>query len=79
MALPSSGRNRAAVPPCREMLCCSRRKRVPELLFEVDNRTESADALTAKFDRSSPLLPPKDYEPPITHQGREIPVWRPPA
>jgi len=42
------------------------------LLVEVDNCTESADTLAAKFDRYLRFFRLKSKD----HQGREVPVWR---
>ncbi|MFL1906104.1 replication-relaxation family protein [Streptomyces tauricus] len=47
---------------------------MPVLLFEVDNCTESADVLAAKFDRYRRFFRQKAAR---DHQGREVPVWRP--
>ncbi|MCX4231718.1 replication-relaxation family protein [Streptomyces ortus] len=70
MALPSSGRNRATVRT--DAVLHAPEAGVPVLLFEVDNCTESADVLAAKFDRYRRFFRQKTKD----HQGRELPVWR---
>ncbi|MGW0572988.1 replication-relaxation family protein [Streptomyces tauricus] len=70
MALPSAGRNRATVQT--DAVLHAPEAGVPVLLFEVDNCTESADVLAAKFDRYRRFFRQKTKD----HQGREVPVWR---
>ncbi|MFH8470927.1 replication-relaxation family protein [Streptomyces sp. NPDC017991] len=70
MALPSAGRNRATVQT--DAVLHAPEAGVPVLLFEVDNCTESADVLVAKFDRYRRFFRQKTKD----HQGRELPVWR---
>lgn len=66
--LPSSGRHRASVQTGAVL-------RAPVLLVEVDNCTESADIVAAKFDRYPRFFRLKAKD----HKGREAPVavwWR---
>ncbi|MFF3489411.1 replication-relaxation family protein [Streptomyces sp. NPDC002701] len=70
MALPSAGRNRASVQT--DAVLHAPEAGVPVLLFEVDNCTESADVLAAKFDRYRRFFRQKTKD----HRGRELPVWR---
>ncbi|WP_314416210.1 replication-relaxation family protein [Streptomyces kroppenstedtii] len=70
MALPSAGRSRATVQT--DAVLHAPEAGVPVLLFEVDNCTESADVLAAKFDRYRRFFRQKAKD----HQGRELPVWR---
>ncbi len=70
MALPSAGRNRATVQS--DAVLHAPEAGVPVLLFEVDNCTESADVLAAKFDRYRRFFRHKTKD----HRGLEIPVWR---
>ncbi|MDQ1033609.1 hypothetical protein QFZ75_000025 [Streptomyces sp. V3I8] len=70
MALPSAGRNRASVQS--DAVLHAPEAGVPVLLFEVDNCTESADVLAAKFDRYRRFFRHQTKD----HRGRELPVWR---
>ncbi|MDL5198710.1 replication-relaxation family protein [Streptomyces sp. ALI-76-A] len=68
--LPAGGRSRSTVQT--DAVLHAPEAGVPVLLLEVDNCTESAEVLAAKFDRYRRFfrLTTKD------HQGREVPVWR---
>ncbi|MFE4578547.1 replication-relaxation family protein [Streptomyces chartreusis] len=68
--LPSSGRNRSTVQADAVLLAPE--AGVPVLLVEVDNCTETAERLAAKFDRYRGFFRLKAKD----SQGREIPVWR---
>ncbi|WP_331724031.1 replication-relaxation family protein [Streptomyces sp. NBC_00005] len=68
--LPSSGRNRSSVQA--DAVLHAPEAGAPVLLVEVDNCTETADVLAAKFDRYRRFFRLKTKDP----QGLEIPVWR---
>ncbi|MGW1044767.1 replication-relaxation family protein [Streptomyces sp. NPDC002547] len=68
--LPSAGRNRSAVQT--DAVLHAPDAGVPVLLVEVDNCTETADVLAAKFDRYLRFFRLKAKD----HKGRDIPLWR---
>ncbi|MFJ4467491.1 replication-relaxation family protein [Streptomyces sp. NPDC089424] len=68
--LPSTGRNRSGVRA--DAVLQAPVAGVPVLLVEVDNCTEAADVVAAKFDKYLRFfrLQAKD------HRGRDVPAWR---
>ncbi|MET8787970.1 replication-relaxation family protein [Streptomyces sp. NPDC004589] len=68
--LPSVGRNRSAVQT--DAVLHAPDAGVPVLLVEVDNCTETADVLAAKFDRYLRFFRVRAKD----HKGRDIPLWR---
>ncbi|GGZ40706.1 replication-relaxation family protein [Streptomyces bluensis] len=68
--LPASGRNRSAVQA--DAVLHAPKAGAPVLLIEVDNCTETADVLAAKFERYRRFFRLKTKD----HQGLETPVWR---
>ncbi|MEU6527536.1 replication-relaxation family protein [Streptomyces sp. NPDC046924] len=67
--LPASGRNRSTVQADAVLLVPE--AGVPVLLVEVDNCTETAERLAAKFERYRAFFRRKTKD----ARGREIPVW----
>ncbi|MFD7438787.1 replication-relaxation family protein [Streptomyces sp. NPDC059861] len=68
--LPSTGRNRSGVRA--DAVLQAPEAGAPVLLVEVDNCTEAADVVAAKFDKYLRFfrLQAKD------HRGRDVPAWR---
>ncbi|MFJ8351491.1 replication-relaxation family protein [Streptomyces sp. NPDC094153] len=70
LSLPSSGRNRTGARA--DGVLQAPEAGLPVLMVEVDNCTETADVLAAKFDRYRRFFRLKIKD----HKGHDIPVWR---
>lgn len=68
--LPTTGRNRSGVRA--DAVLSAAQDGVPVLVVEVDNCTEPADVLAAKFDKYHRFFRLKTKDP----HGRDTPVWR---